>query len=218
MKDKGPFRGREALRIKGLHRDKTCKLSIANTELRNGDESGFDDMIANPEDKFCIVRLHKEVVGRFKLVDPAFEGRIFRRSVKKKSKPTNKPNMTKNGVLGHNMFSIITKSIARRTGMINPERCTPAARRRAGVTKLANKANCIPEALRMRVARHKCPSTHAKYQEINEDQMGGRYKAFFILILTTVCSTRVYVKFLFILTQFLFSKPIVLKGNLGTKK
>ena len=179
MKDKGPFRGREALRIKGLHRDKTCKLSIANTELRNGDESGFDDMIANPEDKFCIVRLHKEVLGRFKLVDPAFEGRIFRRSVKKKSKPINKPNMTKNGVLGHNMFSIITKSIARRTGMINPERCTPAARRRAGVTKLANKANCIPEALRMRVACHKCSSTHAKYQEINEDQMGGRYKAFF---------------------------------------
>ena len=178
MKDKGPFRGRRALRIKGLHADKTHKLSIDNTELRNGDDLNFDDMVENPEDKFCVLRLHDEVVKRYQAVDKTYQGRVFRRAVKKNKQSINRPNMTRTGVLGHNQFVVITKHIAHRTGMLNPEKCTPAARRRAGITKLANKANGVSESIRMRAARHRCPVTHGKYQEMNDDMMAPRYQAF----------------------------------------
>jgi hypothetical protein len=149
-----------------------------NTELRNVSDTHFDDMVENPDDKFCIIRLHELVVARYKAVDPAYDGRIFRRAVRKKNKSTNWPNMKKGGLLGHNHFNVITKNIAQRTGMLRPDKCTPSARRRAGITRLANKSNGVSESVRMKAARHSCPSTHAKYQEISEEMMQGRYKAF----------------------------------------
>jgi integrase len=103
---------------------------------------------------------------------------IFRRAVKKKNKSTAFPNMKKGGVFGHNHFAVITKSIALRTGMLKPEKCTPSARRRAGITRLANKANAVPENTRMRAARHTVSTTHAVYQDITPEMMQGRYKAF----------------------------------------
>jgi hypothetical protein len=177
-KDRGVYRGRKALLIKGLSGDKTCKLSLKKTELRNVSDTQFDDMVENPCDKFCVVRLHLLVVARYANVDPAYDGRIFRRAIRKKNKSTALPNMKPGGVFGHNHFTVITKAIAQRTGMDHPDKCTPAARRRAGITRLANKAAAVPESTRMRAARHACPSTHAKYQDIGEETMQGRYKAF----------------------------------------
>jgi hypothetical protein len=58
MKDKGEYQGRKAIRIKGLCGDKTYKLSLKVNELRNVANTHFDDMVENPEDKFCIIRLH----------------------------------------------------------------------------------------------------------------------------------------------------------------
>jgi hypothetical protein len=177
-KTEGEFQGRRALLIKGLSGDKTCKLSLKNTELRNVSDSNFDDMVENPGDKFCVIRLHELVVARYERVDPSYKGRVFRRAVRKRGKPTYLPNMKPGGVIGHNHFGVITKAIAHRTGMEQPDKCTPSARRRAGITKLANKSNGVAEAVRLRAARHTNSEIHARYQDMNEEQMAGRYKAF----------------------------------------
>jgi hypothetical protein len=134
-------------------------------------------MVENPKDKFCAVKLHLELLRRYKLVDPKYKGRIFRRAVKRCSRDTNWPNMTKNGVIGKNKFSDFTKHIAHRTGMTKPSKCTSGGRRRAGISQLSNAANHVPEAVRMKSARHKCPTTHALYQETNEEQRAHRYQA-----------------------------------------
>jgi hypothetical protein len=86
--------------------------------------------------------------------------------------------MKKGGVFGHNHFAVTTKSIALRTPMLKPEKCTPSACQRAGITRLANKANAVPENARMRAARHTVSTTHAVYQDITPEMMQGRYKAF----------------------------------------
>jgi hypothetical protein len=88
------------------------------------------------------------------------------------------PNIKKGGVFGHNHFNTITKAVAARTKMTLPNKCTPSARPRAGITKLANKAAACPKSVQMKAARHSCPSTHAKYQEPSEKMMVGTYKAF----------------------------------------
>jgi hypothetical protein len=76
-KDRGEYRGRKVLLIKGLSGDKTCKLSLKKTELRNVSDTQFDDMVENPCDKFCVVCLPLLVVARYANVDPAYDGRIF---------------------------------------------------------------------------------------------------------------------------------------------
>jgi hypothetical protein len=177
-KDSGEFHGMRALRIKGLSGDKTYKLSLKVTELRNVSEQSFDDMIENPKDKFCIVRLHELVIARYRAADSTYNGRIFRRAVKRKGKSTHLPNMKPTGVIGRNQFAVITKAIAHRTGMDRPEKCTPSARRRKGITSLANEAAGCSESVRMRAARHTCPTTHALYQDPSGKMMAGRYKAF----------------------------------------
>lgn len=136
-------------------------------------------MLENPNDPFCVVKLHEELLRRYKRAQPGYTGRIFRRPVKKGGVIFNMPNMKDNGVVGKNQFSAMTRKVAHRTGMTNPDKCTAGGRRRAGITNLANLANAVPEAERMRMARHKCPSTHAKYQEVSEEMKNQRYKAMF---------------------------------------
>jgi site-specific recombinase XerD len=116
-------------------------------------------------------------VARYKRVDPSYEGRIFHQAIRKHGKATMFPNMKKGGIVGHNHFNIITKGIVLQTGMDKPNLNTPAARRRSGITRLANKSNGVCESVQMFVACHKFLSTHAKYQEVNEEMMQGRYEA-----------------------------------------
>ena len=76
--------------------------------------------------------------------------------------------MNSGGLVGKNHFSKWSKEIAERSGMTKPDKYTGSSHRRSGVTQMASNG-LVPEAERMRAARHKCTTTHAKYQESNED-------------------------------------------------
>ena len=176
-KIKGPDKGKLALRIKGLRVDKSCKLSISNPELRNSGEADEDEVVEDKKDKYCPVLLHQELIKRYNAVHPGYTGRVFRRAVTKKKQVLNIPNMKSNGVIGKNKFSDLTKAVARRCNMTNPEKCTAGGRRRAGITQLANQANGVSEAVRMHAARHSCPRVHGKYQERSEEAKAQRSNA-----------------------------------------
>ncbi len=57
VKQSGPFIGRECLNLKCLKTEKALKLSLTNTELCS--ESGFHNMVSNPNDSLCIVAIFK---------------------------------------------------------------------------------------------------------------------------------------------------------------
>jgi hypothetical protein len=122
---------------------------LTKTELRNVSDTHFDDMVENPEDMYCVIRLHNLVVTRYRIADPIYTGRIFRQEVKRRGKSTSMPNMKKGGVLGHNHFGVIPKSIAKRTGMDQPENCTASSHHRAGIAQLASNVSGCPESVRM---------------------------------------------------------------------
>ena len=60
-KTKGPFKGQKTLALKGTNSDKTTKLSITNSELRGDGDEYRDEMVENPNDKFCVVCLYEEL-------------------------------------------------------------------------------------------------------------------------------------------------------------
>ena len=78
-KTKGPFKGQKTLALKGTNSDKTTKLSITNSELRGDGDKYRDEMVENPNNKFCVVRLYEELKRRYEQVQPGYCGRVFRR-------------------------------------------------------------------------------------------------------------------------------------------
>ena len=179
-KTKGPLKGQKHIRLKGTNTDKTTKLTITNPELRGGDDEYRDEMVENPSDPFCLVRLHEELTRRYQEIEPGYSGRVFRRAKEKGGKLNkvvfNRPNMTSGGVFGKNQFTKMSKYIATRSGFNEPHKYTSSSWRRSGVTKMASNG-LVPEAERMRAARHNCTTTHSKYQEMNEDTRALRCQA-----------------------------------------
>ena len=65
--------------------------------------------------------------------------------------------------LSENKFRNVTKDLAKRCNMSNPEKCTPHAGRRYGVTKMAKKGIC--EGQRLEASRHRSLDIQCDYQE-----------------------------------------------------
>jgi hypothetical protein len=57
VKQTGPFAGRECLNLKDLKTEKKHIISLGQPVLRN--EQGYHDMVTNPGDLYCIVRIFK---------------------------------------------------------------------------------------------------------------------------------------------------------------
>lgn len=188
VKQTGPYIGRECLNLRCLKTEKTRKLDLSNTERR--DESGFHDMVANPSDTLCIVRIFKALRHHY---PEDFKGTILRRKLPqkavtkllklpeyfKKPKGTFIPmaDLSDKARFGKNYTTVVCRSVARRCGFDTPERHTAAGRRRAGITELVSSDVVVPSSELLIASRHKSAVTSAKYQAANENAHAKRYEA-----------------------------------------
>ena len=140
--------------------DKTHKLTLNNTTLR--EEEGYHDMIENPDDPLCVVRLFKLFKAFFP--DPYVDF-IFRRPAKQTdSNPyANGPDLGKNGKAGRNQLTKITKAVALRCTMSEVDRNTGGGRRQSGITQMACAGEAVPTGEMLTSARHKSIEMNAHY-------------------------------------------------------
>jgi hypothetical protein len=165
VKQTGPNVGHRCLEILSKNSDKTHKLSLGNSHLR--DETGFHDHIDNPKDPFCIVMLFCKLRDHF----PAgYKGTVFHHMLSEKKlrklKRTPEPNgfvpmADTESPFGKNHFSSVCKRVAKRCGMANPGKHTAASRRRSGITQLVSSDVVVPSSEIMISARHKSAITNA---------------------------------------------------------
>ena len=175
--------GRECLNLKNFKTEKTRKLSLTNTERR--DESGFHDMVANPEDSLCIVRIFKALRAHY----PAnFTGTILRRSLPEKERKKLRKSLgrgaflpmadlAEKGRFGKNYTTTVCRRVALRCSFDRPEKHTAAGRRRAGITDLVSSTVEVPSSELLIASRHKSILMSAKYQASNENAHAKRYEA-----------------------------------------
>lgn len=183
VKQIGPFIGRECLNLKSLKTEKALKLSLTNTERRN--ESGFHDMIANPGDPLCIVRIFKLLRRHY---PDDFKGSILRRSLPQKEIKKLRKNakagtflpmadLAPKGKFGKNYPTKVCRRVAARCGFDNPQKHTGAGRRRTGITELVSSEVEVPSSELLTASRHKSIEMSARYQAGNENAHAKRYQA-----------------------------------------
>jgi hypothetical protein len=183
VKQSGPYIGRECLNLKSLKTEKTKKLSLSNTERR--DESGFHDMVANPKDTLCIVRIYKKLRSHY---PDDYKGSILRRPIPQKEvvvlqktlgrdKFVPMADLSKKGKFGKNYTTVVCRRVATRCGFENAQKHTAAGRRRTGITELVSSDTEVPSSELLISSRHKSVCTSAKYQATNENAHAKRYQA-----------------------------------------
>lgn len=184
VKQTGPFAGRECLNLKDLKTEKKHVISLGQPTLRN--EQGYHDMVANPSDPFCIVRIYK--LFRAHLPDD-WTGEILRRP--KPYKEVRKlidnqkglfvmmADLGPAGKFGKNYPTEICRRTAMRCGFDNVLRHTASGRRRTAITELSSSEIEVPAAELQKSSRHKDPTTSANYQSGNENAHAKRYQAQF---------------------------------------
>jgi hypothetical protein len=183
VKQSGPYIGRECLNLKSLKTEKTRKLNLSNTERR--DETGFHDMVANPNDTLCIVRIYKILRSHY---PEDYKGSILRRPLPQKEvdilqkflgkgKFVPMADLSKKGKFGKNYTTTVCRRVAARCGFENPEKHTAAGRRRTGITELVSSDTEVPSSELLISSRHKSVITSAKYQASNENAHAKRYQA-----------------------------------------
>jgi len=159
------------------------KLSLSNTERR--DESGFHDMIANPEDSLCIVRIYKALRTHYPL---NYTGTILRRAIPEKERRKLHKSLGKGafvpmadlaekGRYGKNYTTVVCRRVAKRCSFDKPEKHTAAGRRRAGITDLVSSSVEVPSSELLISSRHKSILMSSKYQASNENAHAKRYQA-----------------------------------------
>ena len=169
--------------MKSLKTEKTRQLSLSNTERR--DESGFHDMVANPDDSLCIVRIFKAIRSHYPI---KYTGTILRRSLPEKALKKMRKSMSEGsfvpmadlsgrGKFGKNYTTVVCRKVANRCGFDNPQKHTAAGRRRTGITQLVSADVVVPSSELLIASRHKSALTSAKYQAANENAHAKRYEA-----------------------------------------
>ena len=182
VKQAGPFIGRECLNLKSLKTEKARKLSLTNTERR--DENGFHDMVANPDDVLCIVKIFKALRRHY---PKDYKGMILRRSIpmkevkflSKSSKESFIPmaDLSEKGKFGKNYTTEVCRRVARCCGFEDPEKHTAAGRRRTGITELVSSDVEVPSSELLLASRHKSVGMSSRYQAGNENAHAKRYQA-----------------------------------------
>ena len=123
--------------MKGLHTDKKRKLRMSegNDSLR--DTKGFMDMIADPDDFLCVVKIFKLLMRHF---PEGYDGLVFRKPLPMKESRRLKKSLkgvedfipmadlSPKGAFGKNYPSTITQRVAKRCGFIEPKRNTASGK------------------------------------------------------------------------------------------
>ena len=170
VKQSGPNVGLKCLEILSKNSDKTHKLCLGNSSLR--DEKGFHDQIKNQKDPLCIVMLYGKLRRHFA---PGYQGTIFHHPLTEKKIRISKLKADSDGFMpmadidkpfGKNYFSNVCKRVATRCGMLDPEKHTAASRRRSGITQLVSSDVVVPSSEIMIASRHKSAITNAGYVRI----------------------------------------------------
>jgi AraC-like DNA-binding protein len=181
--EEGDDAGKLCLSLRGLFTDKSCKLSLDNPTLRN--KEGFHTTIKNDQDPYTMVNLFLGIKRHY---PTGWAGIILRhpspgKELKKRRKKVGESgfvmcaNSTNHGVFGANYISsTVVKEIAHRCGFTNPEKCTAASRRAAGITNLVS-SGTVSTAQIQTAARHKSAVTNIKYQEWDTKAQLMRHKA-----------------------------------------
>jgi hypothetical protein len=165
IKQSGPNSGLKCLELLSKNSDKTHKLSLGKSSLR--DEKGFHDQIENSKDPLCIVMLYGMLRRHFPL---KYKGTIFHHPMTTKKLLKLKRTPDADGFtrmadidrpFGKNFFSLLCKRVATRCGMMDPDRHTANSRRRSGITQLVSSDVVVPSSEIMLAARHKSAITNA---------------------------------------------------------
>ncbi len=162
-----------------LHWDKSCKLALDNPTLH--DEEGFHTVIEDRGDPFTAINLF---LGIKKHYPTGWAGTMLRRPapekiLRKLRKNVNGSfipcaNLADNGAFGTNYANSVIKEIAHRCNFDNPNRCTKAGRRHAGITTLVS-SGIVPASQVQTSARHKSATTNAGYHCKNHKAQALHY-------------------------------------------
>ena len=163
--ENGPLKGYEYLRLViPAHAEKTRKIDFRNPY--NREEVGYHDVVANPDDEFCTVKLYKHYVTNFLDPDLPQTAKFFRRRAPQKEiRFRQKRNLffESGEPFGQNYFNQLMVTMAHECGFTNPSRCTAHGRRKEGISKLAN--NGVEEKVILNAAWHNHVSTNMIYRK-----------------------------------------------------
>ena len=146
------------------HAEKTRKIDFLNPY--NREEVGYHDVVANPDDAFCTVKLYKHYVTNFLDPDLPPTAKFFRRRAPRKEirNRQNRNLFFESGEpFGQNYFNQLMVTMAHDCGFTNPSRCTAHGRRKEGISKLANSG--VEEKVILNAARHNHVNTNMIYRK-----------------------------------------------------
>ena len=161
----GPLKGHEYLRLTiPNHAEKTRKIDFRNPY--NREDVGFHDVVSNPDDEFCTVKLYKHYVTNWLDPDLPPSAKFFRRRAPRKeirNRRKNKLFFESGEPFGQNYFNQLMVTMAIDCKFTNPTRCTAHGRRKEGISKLANSG--VEEKVILNSARHNHVSTSMMYRK-----------------------------------------------------
>lgn len=171
--------GQRILCLKGFNGEKTGKIDLFNTTLR--EELLFHSCIEDVNDPFCTFNIFARYV---KHLPENWDGKLLLKGLNPDERGRVRPDKngmkkfadtSKFGPLGLNACNKICKRVARRIGLKNPDHQLGSGRRRAGITKIANAGLPVGEV--MVAARHKSVTMSALYQVETEEAHEKRHDA-----------------------------------------
>ena len=146
------------------HAEKTRKIDFHNPY--NREDTGYHDVVANPDDEFCTVKLYKFYVTNWLDPDLPPSAKFFRRQAPRKEIRNRRKNdlfFESGEPFGVNYFNQLMVSMAHDCGFNNPDRCTAHGRRKEGISKLANSG--VEDKVILNSARHNHLSTNMIYRK-----------------------------------------------------
>ena len=172
-------KGQRILCLKGFNGEKTGKVDLFNTTLR--EELLFHSCIEDPNDPFCPFNVFIRYIQH---LPENWNGKLLLKGLNPDDRVRVKPDRnglrkyadtSDHGPLGLNACNKICTRVARRVKLINPEKQLASGRRRAGITKIANAGLPVGEV--MVSARHKSVTMSALYQVETEEAHDKRHEA-----------------------------------------
>ena len=171
------MKGREYLRLViPSHAEKSRKIDFCNPY--NRDDVGYHDIVANPDDDFCTVKLYKYYVNNW--LDPNLypSDKFFRRRAPRKEIRNRRKNnifFESGDAFGQNYFNQLMVTMAHECGFENPSRCTAHGRRKEGISKLANSG--VEDKVILNSARHNHLSTNMIYRKPDATTIATKSKS-----------------------------------------
>jgi hypothetical protein len=187
VKQSGEFMGRECLGLRSLQGEKAQQISLSNSIVL--DDESFHDMIADPDDELCVVKIFKLLRGHYPTDWP---GTILRRQIPKKYARRIKPgpdgfipmvDLSDRGLFGKSYTTEVSHRVATQIKLDCPagKRHTSASRRRSGITQLVSAPVKVPAYLEVQQASwHKSAGMSARYQAVNEGSHAKQYHAMLV--------------------------------------